>query len=70
MAGDDVPADLRDRAIDEGWTVDAAKDANLAMPAVALVAQQLNALMGQGWGTDDTSSLLRVLEAELLQAWL
>jgi 3-hydroxyisobutyrate dehydrogenase-like beta-hydroxyacid dehydrogenase len=33
------------------------------MPAVALVAQQLNALVGQGWGTDDTSSLLRVLEA-------
>jgi 3-hydroxyisobutyrate dehydrogenase-like beta-hydroxyacid dehydrogenase len=48
---------------DYGLIVDAARDANLAMPAVALVAQQLNALMGQGWGTDDTSSLLRVLEA-------
>jgi 3-hydroxyisobutyrate dehydrogenase-like beta-hydroxyacid dehydrogenase len=48
---------------DYGLIVDAAKDANLAMPAVALVAQQLNALMGQGWGMDDTSSLLRVLEA-------
>jgi 3-hydroxyisobutyrate dehydrogenase-like beta-hydroxyacid dehydrogenase len=48
---------------DYGLIVDAAQDANLAMPAVALVAQQLNALMGQGWGTDDTSSLLRVLEA-------
>jgi len=24
--------------------------------------QQLNALMGNGWGMDDTSSLLRVLE--------
>ena len=48
---------------DYGLIVDAAQGANLAMPAVALVAQQLNALMGQGWGTDDTSSLLRVLEA-------
>lgn len=48
---------------DYGLIVDAARDAGLAMPAVALVAQQLNALMGQGWGTDDTSSLLRVLEA-------
>jgi 3-hydroxyisobutyrate dehydrogenase-like beta-hydroxyacid dehydrogenase len=33
------------------------------MPATALVAQQLNALVGRGWGSDDTSSLLRVLEA-------
>lgn len=48
---------------DYGLIVDAAQDAKLAMPAVALVAQQLNALMGQGWGTDDTCSLLRVLEA-------
>jgi 2-hydroxy-3-oxopropionate reductase len=29
----------------------------------ATVAQQLNALMAQGWGKDDTSSLLRVLES-------
>jgi 3-hydroxyisobutyrate dehydrogenase-like beta-hydroxyacid dehydrogenase len=48
---------------DYGLIVDAAQGAHLALPAVALVAQQLNALMGQGWGTDDTSSLLRVLEA-------
>ncbi|MFP5412978.1 MAG: 2-hydroxy-3-oxopropionate reductase, partial [Gammaproteobacteria bacterium] len=34
----------------------------LAMPATALVSQQLNALVGKGWGRDDTSSLLRVLE--------
>lgn len=48
---------------DFGLVVQMARDAQLAMPAVALVAQQLNALVGQGWGTDDTSSLLRVLEA-------
>jgi len=35
----------------------------LSMPATALVSQQLNALVGHGWGRDDTSSLLRVLEA-------
>jgi 2-hydroxy-3-oxopropionate reductase len=32
------------------------------VPLAAQVAQQLNALMGLGWGRDDTSSLLRVLE--------
>lgn len=33
------------------------------LPLAAQVGQQLNALMAQGWGRDDTSSLLRVLEA-------
>lgn len=32
------------------------------VPLAAQVSQQLNALMGEGWGRDDTSSLLRVLE--------
>ncbi len=32
------------------------------LPVVAQVWQQLNALMAHGWGRDDTSSLLRVLE--------
>lgn len=32
------------------------------LPIGAQVAQQLNALMSNGWGMDDTSSLLRVLE--------
>jgi len=35
----------------------------LSMPAAAVTSQQLNALVGQGWGKDDTSSLLRVLES-------
>lgn len=47
---------------DYGLIVDMARDAHLALPAVALVAQQLNALMGHGWGTLDTSALLQVLE--------
>jgi 2-hydroxy-3-oxopropionate reductase len=33
-------------------------------PLAAVVGQQLNALMAQGWGHDDTASLLRVLELE------
>jgi 3-hydroxyisobutyrate dehydrogenase-like beta-hydroxyacid dehydrogenase len=36
----------------------------LELPAIQLVAQQLNRLIAQGWGTDDTASLLRVLEAQ------
>ena len=34
------------------------------LPIAALVGQQLNALMGQGWGRDDSASLLRVAELE------
>ncbi len=34
----------------------------LSLPVTAITSQQLNALVGQGWGRDDTSSLLRVLE--------
>ena len=32
------------------------------LPVAAQVGQQLNSLMALGWGRDDTSSLLRVLE--------
>ncbi len=48
---------------DFGLVVDMAKAQNLPMPATALVASQLNALMSQGWGSMDTCNLLRVLEA-------
>jgi 2-hydroxy-3-oxopropionate reductase len=48
---------------DYGLVVEAAREAGLGMPATALVAQQLNALVGQGWGREDTSALLKVLEA-------
>jgi len=53
---------------DYGLIVDMARESHLAMPAVALVAQQLNALMGSGWGTLDTSALLKVLEATSARA--
>ena len=48
---------------DYGLIVDMARELNLGLPAVALVAQQLNALAGQGGSRLDTSALLRVLEA-------
>jgi 3-hydroxyisobutyrate dehydrogenase-like beta-hydroxyacid dehydrogenase len=65
MAGRDFAAGIVARLHhkDYGLIVDMARETGLAMPAVALVAQQLNAVVGNGWGEDDTSSLLRVLEA-------
>ena len=47
---------------DFGLVAEEAHRHGIAMPVAAVVAQQLNALMAQGWGSDDTSSLLRVLE--------
>ncbi|HZX30431.1 MAG TPA: NAD(P)-dependent oxidoreductase [Rhodocyclaceae bacterium] len=47
---------------DFGIVLEAARQAGVPVPLTASVAQQLNALMAQGWGKDDTSSLLRVLE--------
>ncbi len=48
---------------DFGLVLAAARKIGVPLPLTAAVAQQLNALMGQGWGRDDTSSLLRVLES-------
>jgi 2-hydroxy-3-oxopropionate reductase len=47
---------------DFGLVLEAARQSGVPVPLTAAVAQQLNALMAQGWGRDDTSSLLRVLE--------
>lgn len=47
---------------DFGLVLEAARGAGVPVPLTAVVAQQLNALMAQGWGRDDTASLLRVLE--------
>jgi 3-hydroxyisobutyrate dehydrogenase-like beta-hydroxyacid dehydrogenase len=65
MAARDFAAGIEARLHhkDYGLIVDMARDAGLALPAVALVAQQLNALMGHGWGMLDTSALLKVLES-------
>lgn len=43
---------------------DLARSLDLPMPAVRLVSQQLQTLVEAGWGHDDTSSLLRVLESQ------
>ncbi len=48
---------------DFGLLLREAWDQDIPLPLMAQVAQQLSALMAQGWGKDDTSSLLRVLEA-------
>lgn len=47
---------------DFGLVLEAARKSAVPVPLTAAVAQQLNSLMAQGWGGDDTASLLRVLE--------
>ncbi|MDK9701792.1 MAG: NAD(P)-dependent oxidoreductase [Sulfuritalea sp.] len=48
---------------DYALLLDEATRLGVSLPVSAVVGQQLNALMAMGWGRDDTSSLLRVLEA-------
>ena len=47
---------------DYALLMDEATRIGAPLPVSAAVWQQLNALMAQGWGTQDTASLLRVLE--------
>ncbi len=47
---------------DIGVALDIAHETGIALPVTAQVKQQLNALMGSGFGKQDTSSLLLVLE--------
>jgi 2-hydroxy-3-oxopropionate reductase len=47
---------------DYGLVLEAARQSGVPVALTASVAQQLNALMALGFGKDDTSSLLRVLE--------
>jgi 2-hydroxy-3-oxopropionate reductase len=47
---------------DFGLILNEAAALGVPLPVAAQVQQQLNVLMGSGWGLDDTSSLLRVLE--------
>ncbi|MBM3391137.1 MAG: 2-hydroxy-3-oxopropionate reductase [Betaproteobacteria bacterium] len=49
---------------DFGILLDEAVALGAPLPIAAQVWQQLNALMALGWGREDTSSLLRVLEGE------
>ena len=53
---------------DFGILLNEAVTLGVPLPIAAQVWQQLNALMAQGWGREDTSSLLRVLESESGQA--
>jgi 2-hydroxy-3-oxopropionate reductase len=48
---------------DYALLMDEAARIGAALPVSASVWQQLNALMGRGWGKTDTSSLVRVIEA-------
>jgi len=47
---------------DFGLILEAARQSGVPVLLTAVVAQQLNALMAQGWGRDDTASLQRVLQ--------
>ena len=47
---------------DFGILLDEAQRLGCPLPIAAQVGQQLNALMGHGWGGDDSASLLRVVE--------
>jgi len=47
---------------DLGIALDVARQAAIPLPATAQIKRQLDALMEHGWGDQDTSNLLRVLE--------
>ena len=66
MAHRDFAAGIEARLHDKDFTMilEAVADAGLSLPALTLVKGQLSALMENGWGHDDTSSLLRVLEGQ------
>jgi 3-hydroxyisobutyrate dehydrogenase-like beta-hydroxyacid dehydrogenase len=66
MAKRDFSAGIEARLHDKDFRMvkALADQAGINLPAVALVAGQLKTLMEKGWGYDDTSSLLRVLEAQ------
>ena len=49
-------------AKDFGLAADIATEIGLELPAMRATSAQLGELMDQGWGKDDTSSLLKVLE--------
>lgn len=55
-----IQARLHDK--DFGLAAQVAREAGLDLPAMEVTAAQLHKLMENGWGRDDTSSLLRVLE--------
>ena len=66
MARRDFAAGIEARLHHKDFSLimDAVEDQGLPMPVTAVVHRQLRRLMEQGWGTMDTSNLLRVLETE------
>jgi len=64
MASRDFKAGVEARLHHKDYALlmDEATRIGAPLPVSAAVWHQLNALMAQGWGTQDTSSLLRVLE--------
>ncbi|MBN9425771.1 MAG: NAD(P)-dependent oxidoreductase [Burkholderiales bacterium] len=64
MAARDFAAGIEARLHqkDFGLVIEMTQAMGMSLPITAAVSQQLNALVGNGWGRDDTSSLLRVLE--------
>lgn len=70
MASRDFRAGIEARlhAKDFGLVCDVARQANLELPAAERVQLQLVRLLEHGWGGHDTSSLLRVLEADARHA--
>jgi 3-hydroxyisobutyrate dehydrogenase-like beta-hydroxyacid dehydrogenase len=66
MAARDFRAGIEARlhAKDFGLVCGVARQAGLELPAAERVHNQLGRLLERGWGGEDTSSLLRVLEAD------
>ena len=66
MATRDFAAGIEARlhAKDFGLVHETAVAAGIELPAVERVQEQLQSLLDHGWGRDDTSSLLRVLEVK------
>jgi 3-hydroxyisobutyrate dehydrogenase-like beta-hydroxyacid dehydrogenase len=66
MARRDFTAGIEARLHHKDFSLimNAVADERLPMPATAIVHRQLSRLMEHGWGTMDTSTLLRVLEAD------
>jgi len=64
MVARDFAAGIESRlhAKDFGLAADIAAEIGLDLPAMRATSAQLGELMDQGWGKEDTSSLLRVLE--------
>jgi 3-hydroxyisobutyrate dehydrogenase-like beta-hydroxyacid dehydrogenase len=67
MARRDFAAGIEARLHHKDFSLimDVVADERLPMPVTAVVHEQLNRLMERGWGTMDTSNLLRVLEADV-----